>query len=156
DIAGRPLADAFPPERREEAGRLVSAALVGGRAEEEGVHVRADGTPFQACFVLTTLDGAVSPSATGHDEADAFALELHERHLRPGGEAELRARLEHEESAGVRAEEASRARDEFLATLSHELRTPLTAIMGWTHLLRAGSLDEASRARALETIERNA
>ena len=28
--------------------------------------------------------------------------------------------------------------------------------MGWAHLLRAGNLDEAGRARALETIERNA
>jgi PAS domain S-box-containing protein len=54
------------------------------------------------------------------------------------------------------AEESNRLKDEFLATVSHELRTPLTAILGWTHLLRAGQLDEQSAARALETIERNA
>ncbi len=47
-------------------------------------------------------------------------------------------------------------KDEFLATLSHELRTPLNAILGWGQVLRAGKLDEASAARALETIERNA
>ncbi|HYY59279.1 MAG TPA: ATP-binding protein, partial [Pyrinomonadaceae bacterium] len=44
----------------------------------------------------------------------------------------------------------------FLATLSHELRTPMTAIMGWTHLMRGGQLDEKNFARALETIQRNA
>ncbi len=50
----------------------------------------------------------------------------------------------------------NRVKDEFLATLSHELRTPLNAILGWARLLRLGKLDEAARARALETIERNA
>ena len=55
-----------------------------------------------------------------------------------------------------RAEEASRLKDEFLATVSHELRTPLTAVLGWAHLLRSGQMDDESVARALETIERNA
>ncbi|HEX3770709.1 MAG TPA: response regulator, partial [Polyangiaceae bacterium] len=59
------------------------------------------------------------------------------------------------EQAHQRAEEANRAKDEFLATVSHELRTPLNAILGWTRLLQAGQLPEARRAGALEAIERN-
>lgn len=54
------------------------------------------------------------------------------------------------------AEEATRAKDEFLAVVSHELRTPLTAILGWARILKIGKLDEATAARALDTIERNA
>jgi signal transduction histidine kinase/DNA-binding response OmpR family regulator len=54
------------------------------------------------------------------------------------------------------AQRANLAKDEFLATMSHELRTPLNAIVGWSTLLRSGTVSKEQLPRALETIERNA
>ncbi|HXI12391.1 MAG TPA: HAMP domain-containing sensor histidine kinase [Thermoanaerobaculia bacterium] len=54
------------------------------------------------------------------------------------------------------AEEATRSRDLFLATISHELRTPLTSILGWLQLLRIQGTTAPDLQEALETIEQNA
>jgi len=43
-------------------------------------------------------------------------------------------------------EDASRRKDEFLATLSHELRTPMTAVLGWAKMLALGLPEEEARA----------
>ena len=53
------------------------------------------------------------------------------------------------------AQDANRAKDEFLATLSHELRTPITATLGWASMLRLGHVSPENMSVAIETIERS-
>jgi PAS domain S-box-containing protein len=77
-------------------------------------------------------------------------------------ETAKRARADAEKAAAEtdrlyrQAEESSRLKEEFLATISHELRTPLSAILGWARMLRMGQLHGDDATKALDTIERNA
>ncbi len=59
-------------------------------------------------------------------------------------------------AAKENAEEASHAKDRFLATLSHELRTPLTPVLAYSSMLEQDeSLPRGVRDR-LEVVKRNA
>jgi PAS domain S-box-containing protein len=130
----------------------------------------------QAAFFLARIHQALESWQTVHLEYDlvvdgigvwleAAITPLLERSVvwvarditwRRRGEEERRELLVREQEARLRSEEANRIKDEFLSTLSHELRTPLNAILGWTWLMRSGSLDEEGMQRAVTTVERNA
>ena len=51
------------------------------------------------------------------------------------------------------AQDANRAKDDFLATLAHELRTPMTGILGWVQMLKSEGMEQTDVAAAIEMIE---
>jgi PAS domain S-box-containing protein len=131
-------------------------------------------TSYLAIPVISRSGDVLGGLFFGHPEVNVFS-EKHERLVSGLAsqaaiamdnarlyEANTRARAEAEQAAAEserlyrEAQEASRLKDEFLATVSHELRTPLTAILGWAHMLRTGKFDAGSSNKAFETIERNA
>ncbi|HEU4406959.1 MAG TPA: ATP-binding protein [Polyangiaceae bacterium] len=147
DVLGKPVREALPDIADADVARLDAAY--------RGEVVRVERQPIRLDW-----DGAGEPSARYFDGTWA-------PYRGPGGEIvgvlgvaiDVTDRvdlLERERAARERAEEAGRAKDEFLGVVSHELRTPLNAVLGWARLLQAGSLPADQQAKALEVIERNA
>ena len=65
--------------------------------------------------------------------------------------------LAKERTAVERLRLLDQAKDEFVSTVSHELRTPVTSILGFTEMLRDGSIVEPipEQLNMLDTIARN-
>ena len=136
----------------------VAATLLGGSIVL-GVFVSSAGSPAQ--WLLFALFLAVGTCLSYLADAPAArvanTVEASDDHRRLESElAAARAREDVLRENEERLREASRLKDDFLATVAHELRTPLGAMLGWAHILREEKVDEATSARALDAILRNA
>jgi two-component system, chemotaxis family, CheB/CheR fusion protein len=149
EMLGRNVVELFVPEDRT-AGvphAELAQAAARGEARDDRWHLRKDGTRFWASGVLAAV----------RDERGAlggFVKIMHDDTDRKQFEERLhRASLEAEQSRDL-AEQANRAKDDFIATLSHELRTPLNTIRMWSRLLLQPELPRSDAVEGVRAIDR--
>ena len=91
----------------------------------ELTYIRKDGSSFPAIVSITALRD---------DHADLIG------YLLIGTDNSVRKRVELQlNEALVAAEDANRAKTDFISSMSHELRTPLNAILGFAQLVESGT-----------------
>jgi PAS domain S-box-containing protein len=139
EIIGRHFSVFYPTEdvARGKCEYELAVARREGRFEDEGWRLRKDGTRFWANVVITAVfdpDG----NLIGYAKVTRDLTE--------------RKKNEEERAARLAAEEANRAKDEFLAMLGHELRNPLAPIVTAIQLMRLRG--ESGATRELHVIER--
>lgn len=160
EIIGRHFSTFYPEEdvRNGKPERELEIAKAEGSVEDEGWRIRKDGTRFWANVVITAVYDSHRRlrgfAKVTRDITDRKEAEETQRALLEQSQARLQAEEERsraEDSYRV-AQEANRAKDEFLMTLSHELRTPMTAILGWSRMLPAMDPSDPMFHEAIDSI----
>nr|WKN37555.1 PAS domain S-box protein [Tunicatimonas sp. TK19036] len=127
----------FTPEdqKSQEIEKELQAACDKGHAANERWHIRKDGSRFWG-------SGFTMPLRTEEGDVRGYLKIMRDNTEREEMEASLR-------QAKHVAEEAAKAKEDFLAHMSHEIRTPLNAVVGLSNLL----LQQNPRPGQLENLQ---
>ena len=102
----------------------------------ETIHRRKNGTYYDVSINLQLMRNENPP---------AFAAIVEDITERKKFEFSLKIAMEEAEIAAKAAEDANRAKSEFLATMSHEIRTPMNGILGMASILLESEMDAVQR-----------
>ena len=126
----------FVPEDREtQPDNEMHIAMKKGRAKNERWHLRKDGSRFWG-------SGLTMPLRSTDHQLRGFLKIMRDNTERKQMEESLKQTKEE-------AEQAAKAKEDFLAHMSHEIRTPLNAIVGLSHLL----LHQKPKQEQLENLQ---
>ena len=148
ELIGAALTEQLDPADTAAANAALSGPLLRGSVEGAEFDARMTGSDGRTIIVAATV--SVVQSAAG--DPARLCVNLLDVTQHRAAEAERQARRE-AEAAQRTAEEASRAKSDFLAALGHEIRTPLQAVTGFTELLRTLDLSAERRRLALGHIQ---
>jgi len=151
EITGQDFARFYLPEElavdKPLRNRIIAAEK--GQYADEGWRVRKDGSRFWAAVTISTVRDASG-------ELRGLATLTSDMTERKRAEELLQAAKRSAEYAKAMAEQASKAKDHFMAVLSHELRNPLNPVLATATMLRDNPRFDADTREQLDVICRNA